>query len=165
MNIDLNLIHPHVTQHLSYDLDFSHEKLNTSLIRKINSCHVEADVSLVNDLVYVNIFLHAKVTLICAYTLEDVITPINEKEQFIFTNNKEIENENYIYEDKSSIHLDPYIFSFLIASLPTKVIKKGATLPKDGDGYRILSEEEYEKEQNSKKDPRWSKLDEITFDE
>ena len=41
------------------------------------------------------------------------------------------------------------------------VTDKNESLPSDGKGYRILSEEEYLEEQKNKKDERWSKLDDV----
>ena len=44
-------------------------------------------------------------------------------------------------------------------------MKKGAKLPTNGNGYRVLSEDEYNKEQEEKVDPRWAALDDINLED
>ena len=60
--------------------------------------------------------------------------------------------------------IDPYVLSLVVSEIPAKIVKKGAKLPEDGSGYRVLSEEEYNKEQENKKDSRWDALDKIELD-
>ena len=43
-------------------------------------------------------------------------------------------------------------------------LDKNSKLPDDGQGYRVLSEEDYLKEKENKIDERWSKLDELDLD-
>ena len=46
-----------------------------------------------------------------------------------------------------------------------KVVKKGATLPKGGKGYEVITEEEYYKKKEESVDPRFSALDNWNDDE
>ena len=62
---------------------------------------------------------------------------------------------------KSNIEVDEYILDLIIAEVPMKIVKKGAKLPSSGEGYRVLSEDEYNKEQEQKTDSRWAALDDI----
>lgn len=147
--------------HLIDDIDFANAKLNENLIRRILSCHVEVDVENLSTILRVKINLSANVILPCAYTLEDVDYVVKGKEEFDFVDNIDLaDNENLFFE-KDVIDLDPYIYSVLIALIPLRVTKKGATLPKSGKGYKVMTEEEYLKMKKKEKDPRWSALDDI----
>ncbi len=148
-------------EHLSDDIDFSSAKLDPNIIRSIDSCHVEVDVSRIEDIFRVNVNLKAHVTLVCAYTLEDVPYVLKGSEEFDFVDEKEDESDTLLYEKNVSINMDPYIFSLLMALVPNKVIKKGAKLPNGGEHYRVISEDTYFEEQENKVDHRWDVLDEL----
>lgn len=151
------------TEHYSNDIDFSNDELYlNNLLRKISSCHVEIDVTDYGNILRVVINLKAEVIGVCAYTLEDVPLVIKTNDELDFTDDEEnIDDEDLIYIDNPQIDLKPYIYSLICTSLPTRIIKKGATLPKDGNGYRVLTEEELLKEKEKRPDPRWAALDDI----
>ncbi len=149
------------SDHFSEDIDFSTEKLDPNIIRGIDSCHVEVDVSRIEDIFRVNVNLKAHVTLVCAYTLEDVPYTLKGSEEFDFVDDKENESESLLYEKNVTINMDPYIFSLLMALVPNKVIKKGAKLPSGGQDYRVISEDTYFEEQENKVDHRFDVLDEL----
>ena len=151
--------------HISDDVDFSNEKLDGVLIRKINSCHAEIDIENFSYLLRVVINIKADVILPCSYTLEDVPYVVKGEEEFNFTFEEENASEDLIYIPSGGIELNEYIYSLLIALVPPKVVKKGAKLSQEGKNYRVLTEEEYLKEKAAKKDSRWSKLDDIDFDD
>ena len=166
MQINTNVLEENKPYHYSEDIDFSHEELNPVLIRKIKDCHAEVDVlNMYEGHIRVVINIKSNVILPCSYTLEDVDYVIKGSEEFIITDEKDEEDEEagVIYEEKAIFSLDPYIYSLLIALIPPKVVKKGAKLPKNGQGYRVMSEEEYEKEKSETVDPRWEKLDSVKF--
>ena len=107
-----------------------------------------------------DISVECDITGVCSYTLEDVPLHLKFKDSLEFSNEIE-DDEDIFFEPKPIFDVDPYILGLIIASIPTKIIKKGAKLPNSGAGYRVLSEEDYRKEKEKKKDPRWSKLDDI----
>jgi uncharacterized metal-binding protein YceD (DUF177 family) len=74
-----------------------------------------------------------------------------------------MDDDDLVYVDSPQIDIKNDIYSLICASLPSKIIKKGATLPKEGKGYRVLTEEEILKEKESTKDSRWSVLDDLEF--
>ena len=75
------------------------------------------------------------------------------------------EDDNIFYVDRPEVDLTPYIFGILITEIPTKVIKEGATLPSSGQGYEVLTEDEYEEKMKNRVDSRFSALDDLDFDE
>ena len=168
MQINKNVLEEGKLYHYSEDIDFSREELNPIRVRKILNCHVEVDVTNIyygHTRVVIN--LKSDVVLPCSYTLEDVDYCVKGQEEFIFVDEEEEADEDsgLIYEAKDIFDLNPYIFGVLIALIPLKVVKKGAKLPKGGKDYQVLSEDEYYEQKSKKQDPRWSKLDDIDFDD
>ncbi len=145
---------------LEDDIDFSHAELDQNHIRKINSCHVKVHAHEYDDLMVLELKIEAEVVGVCSYSLEDVPLKLKFKDTLEFSNEIQ-DDEEIIYEEKPIFDLDPYVLELIIAETPMKLVKKGAKLPSSGKGYRVLSEDEYLKEKEEKKDSRWSKLDDV----
>ncbi len=167
MKINLNALKPILNKTLEEDMTF--EEFDMSSIesfKKINSCHVKARVEDFDDIIRVEVDVEASLTLTCAYSLEDVNHVIKTTDFFDFSTNEAYEDDNEIfYVDKPEIILDQYILGLLITEAPTKVIKEGATLPKSGKGYEVITEEEYEKRKENATDPRFAALDNLNLDD
>ena len=148
---------------LEGDIDFSSYEFDPYHIRKIGLTHVKITGSIFEDLLMLNFHIVSDVVGVCAYTLEDVPIHLDFKESLEISN--EVEDDDTIFFEKNPIFdIDPYVLSLVVSEVPSKIVKKGAELPDDGSGYRVLSEEEYEKEQANKKDSRWAALDDIDLD-
>ena len=159
MNLNRFLFQNHLLE-LEEDIDFSNEQLNQSHIRRIDSCHVKILAHEYDDLIVVEASVEAKVIGVCAYTLEDVELKLKFKDSLEFSNEVS-DDEDIFFEEKPIFSLDPYILGLIVAETPIKIVKKGAKLPQAGDGYRVLSEDEYQLEKRNKSDSRWDKLDEV----
>ncbi|MGM9873529.1 MAG: YceD family protein [Bacilli bacterium] len=148
------------------DVDLSNADFDPYHIKNIESCHVEAEVTFLSDDLY-SLKLHIKGLAIvpCAYTLEDVDYPFDVKEELTYkVFYKDDEEDSSFYPITSSeIDVDEAVLSLVITSIPFKVIKKGAKLPKEGKGYRFLTEEEYLKEKEKKSSP-FDVLDSLDVD-
>ena len=166
MKINLNALSRYNNQVLKEDIIFPKDMLQdiNSLI-DVKTCNVEVQVCDYGDIVRVLVQLKATVVLQCAYTLEpiDYIVDTDEYIDFSMLDEDE-EDDNIFYVDNPEIDLIPYIFGILITEIPSKVVKEGAKLPSSGDGYEVLTEEEYEEKQQNKVDPRFSKLDNLDLD-
>ena len=148
---------------LEGDIDFSNLEFDPYHIKKIGLTHVKITGSVFEDLLMLNFHIVSDVIGVCAYTLEDVPLHLDFKDSLEISN--EIEDDEKIFFEKNAIFdIDPYVLSLLVSEIPAKIVKKGAKLPEDGSGYRVLSEEEYEKEQENKTDSRWAALDDIELD-
>jgi len=144
---------------LEGEIDFSSSTF-TSNIKKILSTSVKITGSEFEDLLMLKINIKANVVGICSYTLEDVEIPLDINENIEISN--EIQDDDTIfYEPNNIFSIDDYILSLILANVPSKIIKKGAKLPSGGEGYRVLTEDQYEEEQKNKKDSRWDVLDSI----
>lgn len=144
---------------LEGEIDFSSFEPSSN-IKKINPAKVVITGEIFEDLLMLKVHIETTVIGICSYTLEDVELPIKINDNIEISN--EVEDDDTIFFESNNIFvIDPYILSLIVAEVPAKIVKKGAKLPADGDGYRILTEDEYEKEKENHKDSRWDKLDDI----
>ena len=81
-----------------------------------------------------------------------------------FSSEKDNSQDCY-FEPGVNINLDPHILALILAEVPHNVTKSGAKLPESGNGYRVLSEEQYLEEKKNKKNSAFDILDTIEFDE
>ncbi len=144
------------------DIDFSNVTFDPTHIRGISNTHVVVTGNDYDDYLVLNIKIKADVIGVCSYTLEDIPLKVDISASLSFSFLEE--DEDVIHIDSPIFELDQYILDLIIAEVPLTLVKKGAKLPSSGDGYRVLSEDEYNKEQENKKDSRWSALDDIELD-
>ena len=150
---------------LEGEIDLSNLSFDTYHVRKINKVTYKVTGQIYDDLLVLNVKFDADVISSCAYTLEDL--PYHAKGNETIEISNEIQDDDFIfYEENNIFDFEPYFISLVVASVPTKLVKKGATLPVGGDGYRFLSEEQYEQEQKENKKPSpFDILDDIDLDE
>ena len=146
---------------LEGEIDFSNVEFDPYHIRKISSCYIKVTGENIDDLLLLSIEIKAEVVGVCSYTLEDVPLSLHFKDHLEITNEKENEDDNTFYEKNNIFVFDPYVLSLVISEVPLTIVKEGAELPTSGDGYRVISEDEYDEENKNKKDPRWDALDKI----
>ena len=142
------------------DVDFSFANLDLNHIRKIEHTHVKVVGDEYEDIICLKLDINTDVTGVCSYTLEDVPLHLHFKDSLEFSNEID-DDDDIIYVDKPIFDIDEYILQLIIGEVPLKLVKKGAKLPESGTEYRVLSEDEYLKEKEKKKDDRWSKLDDV----
>lgn len=141
------------------NVDFSSASLDPTHIRKIENCVVKAKATDYESILRIELEINALVIGVCSYSLEDVELKLKINDELNFSDDEN--DPDCYYSSDSIIDLDEYILGILLANVPVRIIKKGAKLPEDGKGYRVLSEEQYEKEKENSTDPRWSKLDDL----
>ena len=145
------------------DIDFSSYPFNDTHIRNIPFCHAKVELTDFGEILLAVFHIKADVTAVCSYSLEDVPLHYEFDDQLEFSSEAS-EDDSIIFEASNIIDLDTHILSLILARVPIKVVKKGAKLPSNGDGYSILTEEEYEKQKANKKDSRWDILDSVKLD-
>ena len=148
------------------DIDFSQNLIDENHVKRITSCHVKLVLTEFEDVLQCDMEINADVVASCAYTLEDVPFKSKVKEKLYFSSDEmDKDSDEIIYEPGNKIDMDNYVFSYIIASVPHNIHKKGASLPSDGDGFRVMSEEDYLKEKRTKKKPSpFDALDDIDLD-
>ena len=152
MKVKRLLLKPNKPEVVEEDIDFSSNFIDANHVKRINSCHVKATLTDYEDVLECTLNIKADVTASCAYTLEDVPYKVNVNEKLYFSSDEmDQDSEDIIYEPGNKIEMDHYVFSLIIASVPHNIHKKGAKLPENGNGFRVMSEEDYLKEKASKK--------------
>ena len=146
------------------DVDFSKLPADENHVRAINKCHVKVEATEFDDLVECLISGEADVIASCSYTLEDVPLHVAFKEQFFFSDEESDSQECY-YEPGVEIDLEPYILALILAEVPHNITKSGANLPKSGNGYRVLSEDELNEERKHRGNSAFDVLDTLLDDD
>ncbi len=143
------------------------ETQNIYTLLDMKDVQVKAKATYEGDFVHLDLDIQTDLVLECAYTLEAVDYPMHLQEavELCFQRTTEEEQEDVIYVDGDYYDLHDLILSFIITEIPLKVVKKGASLPKDGDGYEVISEDEYYRRQQEQTDPRFACLDDLDVDE
>ena len=146
------------------DLDFSSLTLDENHVRHINACHVKVEATEFGDVLECLIAGEADVVASCSYTLEDVPLHVTFKENFFFSD-EDNDSQDCYYEPGVEIDLDPHILALILAEVPHTITKSGATLPKSGDGYRVLKEDDLNEERKNKKNSAFDILETLLDDE
>ena len=152
------------TETFKEDVDFSSHKFDENHVKRIEKCSVTVDATEYGDVLRIQLKGEADVIASCSYTLEDVPLKVKFHEDFYFSS-EEDSSEDCYFEPSVNVDLDPHILALILAEVPHNVTKRGATLPKSGEGYRVLSEDQYLEEKKNKKNSAFDILDSIEFDE
>ena len=128
------------------------------------SCHVELKAQRFEEFIYVNVYLKAKVILQCSYSLQNFETEITGSDELHFAPSKD-EDDDCIEYKGTSIEMDQYIFNLLSASVPISPKAPNAKAPKSGNGYRVLSEDDFLKEKEEEGNSQFDALKDLEFDE
>ena len=163
MKINRALLTNGVAKSFEETIDFSTVQFDQNHIKSIPSCVVKAVATDYESILRIVVEINALVIGVCSYSLEDVELKFKINDELNFTDDEEDE-DNYYAKD-NIIDLDEYILGILLANVPMKIVKKGAKLPDSGNDYRILSEDDYNKEKESSHDSRWDILDSVKIDE
>ena len=165
MRLDLRKYELNKHYFLEEDIDFSSHVFSTTYrIRKIVSCHVKIDLISFQEITDLKVEVKGEVIGACSYTNEDVPLKYSFKEDMSFSTSED-SGADYI-EENEVFDLDPYIFALIDAAIPLNIHKKGAKMPDSGNGYEVLSEEEYyKKKQEDKSNSPWSVLDDLEFND
>lgn len=100
----------------------------------------------------------------CAITNELVEVPFDtcSHEIFSFVDTEELD----VHVIKNEIiELIPIVFQLINLEVPLRVVKEGEINYPKGDGWQVLSEEDYRKSKGSQIDPRLEKLKDFKFND
>lgn len=137
-------------------IDQSYYK-NTS-INDLSKIRVVGDIDYNDDDTFnLGLTVSGEMTLPCNITLEDVVYPfiIEITEIIDQTNNK---NEDYIKIINNILDIMPIIWQNIVVEIPLRVVSpKAKNVKLEGNGWKLLNEEEIK----SELDPRLSKLKDL----
>ena len=152
------------TETFNEEIDFSSQSFDENHVKRINKCLVSVDATEYGDVLRLQVSGEANVVASCSYTLEDVPLTVKFKEDFYFSS-EEDGSEDCYFEPGVNINLDPHIIALILAEVPHNITKSGAKLPESGNGYRVLSEDDFIKEKSHKGNSAFDILDTIDFDD
>lgn len=144
---------------LEEDIVFTPEQIagHVSLL-DIKDIHAIAKLTSFGEIIKADIEVKGTLVLECAYSLKPLKRKLHIKDTLQFSNLPQ-EEDDILYVPTPDIDLNAYIFGLILLEVPPKVVKRGAKLPKEGKGYRVLTEEEFIKEKEAAGDPRFVALD------
>lgn len=150
-----------ITENVSFDPEVF--KRHIPLIDVVD-CKVSLKVQRFEEFIYVTMNIVAKVILQCSYTLKNFESTVKGSDELHFSSSNEEDDDCIVYQG-NTIELDKYIFNLLSASVPLSPKAPDAKAPKSGNGYRVLSEEDYKKEKEEKGNSQFDALKDLEFDE
>ncbi|MCI2111394.1 MAG: DUF177 domain-containing protein [Bacilli bacterium] len=126
-------------------------------IRAVRSCSYFAELSKVGDYDHARFSIKADLTLIDAVDGALFEKKVDLREDCDIMKEMNEDGEGYLVSG-SLIDLDDLALRIIISSLPIKATRPGSVLPRGGEGYRILSEEEKAAEKRGSRNPAFDKL-------
>lgn len=100
------------------------------------------------------------IIMACSISNEDVEVNIEDEFDLIYTL-VESDDPDMLLISSTGIDLHDELLSAVWLAKPITVVKKGLKQYPKGDGWEVMSEEEYNKRQNDDIDPRFAKLKEF----
>ena len=128
--------------------------------------HHEADY--ISELALIKIHVKGKMILRSTRTLKPVDYYFSEREELTcsFYQDEDLNDENIIFVEDDKIDIDEEVISLIITSIPIKIIGKDEPEHFEGDGYEVMSEDEYyQKDKENKIDPRFASLSSLLDEE
>lgn len=112
-------------------------------LQEIKKISVVAKAQKFADFLALSLHLKADLVLICSYTLKPFDYVLKTSDEINFSFYDDNEEEDMVPLKGNVIELDEFVYRLLMASLPLKPVAPGATLPKSGEGYEVITDEEY----------------------
>jgi uncharacterized protein len=106
-------------------------------------------------------------TVPCAITLEPFDIEFDTKigEVFFFEESEETMDETFELVEEDELDMMPYIMGAIITEVPLKAINPNLKEYPKGNGWQVMTEEEYTKMKSQEIDPRLAKLKDFKFEE
>jgi hypothetical protein len=129
-------------------------------ISDIKKCHLEGQLNRTGDIVTAHLHIEAVATLLDSYTNKpfDQKVIVDEAADLLLEENDQ--GEGYIVPG-GQIDLSEIALRMIRSSLPIKILKPGSRLPKSGEGYSVLSEEEVLKQKHESYNPAFDALKDL----
>jgi|GEM_PF-1239066 len=102
----------------------------------------------------------------CAITAEEVEVPFElDEEVLIIRDDKEYKGDEDCYLLQEDSEVEEILLHFVRPLIPFKVVKNSEIEYPRGDGWKVISEADYQQSHSNQHDSRWDKLREFEFDE
>lgn len=137
------------------------------LIIETKNLHISGKIKHIpsTELYEVNMNVDGIMVCPCSITNEPVDIDINVDYQDTMTFEAiDNEDEEFIILDEEYFDLIDYLFERICLEAPLSVVKKGKIQYPSGDGWRVLSEREYDELKNQEGDSRLAILKQFKFE-
>ena len=137
------------------------EYYDSTEIRKISEVSIKGKIRDEGEGAYsIHLTINGEMVLPCAISLNDVLYPFDIKIDEIIDPTEE-ESEDYLKIINNTIDIMPIIWQNIVVEIPMRVVSpEFENVKLEGDGWKLLSEEEKMKEL----DPRLQKLRDLLDD-
>lgn len=134
------------------DTDINIKEFNetyiTSVIKHYDSIEGTIEINPINGAIYeLNFAIKTKLEVISSLTLKPFKKTLKIEDQYYFTTDPNFDSNDVLYTGEN-VDLDEIIFSLIVSSLPINLHAPNEGKI-EGDGYRVITEEELEKEEKS----------------
>lgn len=160
-------LHVLKTQETRFSDDIVFEVIPEAMgIRRLEEVHVEGIVfyERSNDRFLIEASITGTMILPCSITLEDVAVPFTAELDVTYAFDPD-DDPDVLLITKDGLDLNESILNAIWLEKPLAVTKPGLTTYPKGDGWEILSEDDYVKSKASEPDPRLAKLKEFKINE
>ena len=131
--------------------------INKASIVSIKAAAGTIDLAKADDVYIINYHIKANLTVLSSVSNEPFDYEETIEEEIYYTDKSEFKSNDVFFINKDYIDLDEEVFSLIITSLPIQLHKPGEDYPK-GENFRVISEEDLEKEMEEESDSPFAKL-------
>ncbi|MBR2552905.1 MAG: DUF177 domain-containing protein [Erysipelotrichaceae bacterium] len=146
---------------IPYDIDYKAFD-NNPFLRAVKD--VRSDIHIYYNLLdqlTADVAIDGTLVCPCALTLEDTDVPFSVDEQIRLS----FKDEEDVYFVDEELDLEDFVMSFIFPIVPIKVVKNEEIEYPRGDGWRVMTEAEFEESRKQRIDPRLSKLLDLVGEE
>lgn len=149
---------------IDYSLELQEPiSVNKASIVSINGANGTIDLEKADDVYILTYHIEANLTVLSSISNEPFDYNEEIEETLYYTDKKEFKSNDVFYINKDYIDVDEEVFSLIITSLPIQLHKPGEEYP-SGENYRVISEDDLEKEESQETNPAFAVLDELDLD-
>lgn len=149
---------------IDYSLELQEPiSVNKASIVSINGANGTIDLEKADDVYILTYHIEANLTVLSSISNEPFDYNEEIEETLYYTDKKEFKSNDVFYINKDYIDVDEEVFSLIITSLPIQLHKPGEEYP-SGENYRVISEDDLEKEESQENNPAFAVLDELDLD-
>ncbi|NCA95237.1 MAG: hypothetical protein EOM79_04000, partial [Epsilonproteobacteria bacterium] len=111
----------------------------------IKKCFGNVEITKYRNFIRLNADLDVNALLTCSYSLEPFDYELKIHEEVLLGEKFDDEVEAIVIPG-DNIELEKILFAIISSNLPLKPVKPGASLPKSGEGYRVIDDAQLAKE-------------------
>lgn len=148
-------------EEIQLSLNFTQDEIPTYMnIRRIEDCKGVAKLSydVHSNLLIADLKLKGKMIIPCSISFVDVPISFNTKSKLVYSFDPVDDDSDIIPVDGEVLDFDPEILGLIWLEVPPLVISPRIKELPSGDGWEVLSEEEFGRRRNQKIDPRLSSI-------